>query len=222
MPPIRRSRVALFALLYDQDLNTPISVFATDDAGNQATAPLDCKAFPKIFRRSRIEVSTRSSSAWCRRSWRTRRTSLRSAGSERPGRIVSDDQRRPAPEERRDDRRLREARPRRRCSGRAHSSSSATRRSRRCSPITARTSTTSKEIDQQVHLGFDLAVTAAVAVVAANDGTRRARRVPRHLRQLRDHRPRPRRAVALRATSRRWTSRPGDTVTRARPSAAAA
>jgi murein DD-endopeptidase MepM/ murein hydrolase activator NlpD len=27
-----------------------------------------------------------------------------------------------------------------------------------------------KEIDQQVHLGFDLAVTSAVAVVAANDG----------------------------------------------------
>ena len=32
-------RVAVFALLYDQDLNTPISVFATDAAGNTASVP---------------------------------------------------------------------------------------------------------------------------------------------------------------------------------------
>jgi murein DD-endopeptidase MepM/ murein hydrolase activator NlpD len=50
-------RVAVFALLYDQDLNTPISVFATDAAGNTASVPLDFRAFPKVFRRSRIEVS---------------------------------------------------------------------------------------------------------------------------------------------------------------------
>ena len=50
-------RVAVFALLYDQDLNTPISVFATDAAGNTASAPLDFRAFPKVFRRSRIEVA---------------------------------------------------------------------------------------------------------------------------------------------------------------------
>ena len=49
-------RVAMFALLYDQDLTTPIGVFATDAAGNLATAPLDYKAFPKVFKRSRIEV----------------------------------------------------------------------------------------------------------------------------------------------------------------------
>jgi hypothetical protein len=48
---------AFFALLYDQDLNTPMSIFARDDAGNQATAPLDAKVFAKTFRRSRIEVS---------------------------------------------------------------------------------------------------------------------------------------------------------------------
>jgi murein DD-endopeptidase MepM/ murein hydrolase activator NlpD len=49
-------RVAVFALLYDQDLNTPISVFATDAAGNTSSAPLDFRAFPKVFRRSRIDV----------------------------------------------------------------------------------------------------------------------------------------------------------------------
>jgi murein DD-endopeptidase MepM/ murein hydrolase activator NlpD len=49
-------RVAVFALLYDQDLNTPISVFATDAAGNTSSTPLDFRAFPKAFRRSRIDV----------------------------------------------------------------------------------------------------------------------------------------------------------------------
>ncbi len=49
-------RVAVFALLFDQDLNTPIAVFATDAAGNTASTPLDFKAFPKSFRRSRIDV----------------------------------------------------------------------------------------------------------------------------------------------------------------------
>ena len=49
-------RVAMFALLYDQDLTTPIGVFASDAAGNLSTAPLDYKAFPKVFKRSRIDV----------------------------------------------------------------------------------------------------------------------------------------------------------------------
>jgi murein DD-endopeptidase MepM/ murein hydrolase activator NlpD len=50
-------RLAFFALLYDQDLNTPMSVFARDEAGNMATAGIDTKVFSKPFRRSRIEVS---------------------------------------------------------------------------------------------------------------------------------------------------------------------
>jgi len=49
--------LAFFALLYDQDLNTPIQVFAIDEAGNQSTAAIDVKVFPKSFRRSRIEVN---------------------------------------------------------------------------------------------------------------------------------------------------------------------
>jgi murein DD-endopeptidase MepM/ murein hydrolase activator NlpD len=48
---------AFFALLYDQDLNTPISLFATDEAGNQATAAFETQVFPKSFRRSRIEIT---------------------------------------------------------------------------------------------------------------------------------------------------------------------
>jgi murein DD-endopeptidase MepM/ murein hydrolase activator NlpD len=53
------TRVAFFALLSDQPLNTNIQVFARDEAGNQATAPLDYRVFPKPFRQSRIEIDDR-------------------------------------------------------------------------------------------------------------------------------------------------------------------
>jgi len=49
-------RVAVYALLHDQDLGTPMKVFATDEAGNTASADIDSRVFPKVFRRSRIEV----------------------------------------------------------------------------------------------------------------------------------------------------------------------
>jgi murein DD-endopeptidase MepM/ murein hydrolase activator NlpD len=52
-------RVAFFALLYDQPLNTNIQVFARDVAGNQATSPLDYRVFPKPFRKSRIPIDDR-------------------------------------------------------------------------------------------------------------------------------------------------------------------
>lgn len=53
------TKVAFFALFHDQDLNTPSSVFARDPAGNEATAPLDHKPFAKPFARSRIEIDDR-------------------------------------------------------------------------------------------------------------------------------------------------------------------
>jgi murein DD-endopeptidase MepM/ murein hydrolase activator NlpD len=49
-------KVAFFALLYDQDLGTPIDVVARDEAGNQARVRLDHRPFPKPFRRSRIDL----------------------------------------------------------------------------------------------------------------------------------------------------------------------
>jgi murein DD-endopeptidase MepM/ murein hydrolase activator NlpD len=49
-------RVAFFALLHDQDLNTPIRLFARDEAGNTARADFDFRVFPKPFKRSRIEL----------------------------------------------------------------------------------------------------------------------------------------------------------------------
>jgi hypothetical protein len=53
------TKVAFFALLHDQDLNEPIVVYARDPAGNQAVAELDRRAFPKPFARSRIEIDDR-------------------------------------------------------------------------------------------------------------------------------------------------------------------
>ena len=52
-------RVAFFALLHDQDRNTPIRVFARDEAGNTGRADLDFRVFPKPFKRSRIELDDR-------------------------------------------------------------------------------------------------------------------------------------------------------------------
>lgn len=52
-------RVAVFALLHDQDLNTPIALYARDLAGNAATAALDHRPFPKPFARSRIAIEDR-------------------------------------------------------------------------------------------------------------------------------------------------------------------
>ena len=52
-------RVAFFGLLQDQDLRTPIQLYARDGAGNEAVATLDHMPFPKTFRRSRIEINDR-------------------------------------------------------------------------------------------------------------------------------------------------------------------
>ncbi len=50
-------KVAFFALLYEQDLNTPITVYAKDAAGNQAVQSFADKVFPKPFAKSRIELT---------------------------------------------------------------------------------------------------------------------------------------------------------------------
>jgi murein DD-endopeptidase MepM/ murein hydrolase activator NlpD len=49
-------KVAFFALTWDQDLNTPISVFGRDEAGNVGTANFDFRVFPKPFRKSNIPI----------------------------------------------------------------------------------------------------------------------------------------------------------------------
>src|SRR6185295_1948820 len=49
-------RIAFFALRWDQDVKTPIRLFARDEAGNTARADFDYRSFPKPFKKSRIEL----------------------------------------------------------------------------------------------------------------------------------------------------------------------
>ena len=49
-------RIAFFALLYDQDTNTPMRVYARDPAGNTARADFDHRTFPKPFKKSQIPL----------------------------------------------------------------------------------------------------------------------------------------------------------------------
>src|SRR5690606_41491802 len=52
-------RVAFFALLWNQPVDTPIQVFARDAYGNESTAVFDYRVFPKEFRESRISLDDR-------------------------------------------------------------------------------------------------------------------------------------------------------------------
>lgn len=52
-------KVAFFALLWDQDPSTPISLYARDDAGNVAHATFDYHVTPKIYPKSTLAVSDR-------------------------------------------------------------------------------------------------------------------------------------------------------------------
>ena len=52
-------RVAFFALLFDQPLDAPMQLFARDVAGNEVVASLDHMVFSKPYQRSRIEIDDR-------------------------------------------------------------------------------------------------------------------------------------------------------------------
>ena len=52
-------RVAFFALLWDQDVRTPIKLFAQDEVGNESAADFDYRIFAKRFRQSRITLEDR-------------------------------------------------------------------------------------------------------------------------------------------------------------------
>lgn len=52
-------RVAFFALLWNQPVDTPTSLYARDDVGNESRASFDYRVFPKNFRKSRISLNDR-------------------------------------------------------------------------------------------------------------------------------------------------------------------
>ena len=161
-------RVAFFALLFDQDLNTDFNVFARDPAGNEALAALDHQVFPKPYSKSRIEIDDKFIG----------RVVPAIAGNSPQEKIPTDDL----------------------LSGflmingdlRRKNNQYLTELAKKSAPemlfkgpfqqlgnsqVEARFADTrtyvykGKEVDRQVHLGFDLAVTANVPVVAAEAGT---------------------------------------------------
>jgi murein DD-endopeptidase MepM/ murein hydrolase activator NlpD len=52
-------RVAFFALRWDQDASTPVMAYARDPGGSEATVPVDHKPFPKRFQQSKIPIDQR-------------------------------------------------------------------------------------------------------------------------------------------------------------------
>jgi murein DD-endopeptidase MepM/ murein hydrolase activator NlpD len=161
-------RVAFFALRHDQDLSTPISVFARDEAGNESKASFVDSVFPKPFRRSRIEIDdlflqrvvpeilerspeiTGASSADPLAAFLKINGELRQKNADAITKTVA----RTAPERLWND-------PFVQLGNSQVEASFADHRTYLHQ---------GKEIDRQVHLGFDLAVTAAVPIAAANAG----------------------------------------------------
>ncbi len=162
-------RVAFFALLHDQDSDVPIAIFARDPAGNEAVTPLDHRAFPKPFVRSRIQISDGFLQQVVPAIAATTPDMQLSTA---PGDLVQSFLRINGDLRRRNGQMLLQL---------------ASRTARRMlwteafqplgnAKVEAKFADRrtyvhdGKEIDQQVHLGFDLAVTAHVPVRAANHG----------------------------------------------------
>jgi hypothetical protein len=161
-------RVAFFALLFDQDLNTDFNVFARDPAGNEALAALDHQVFPKPYSKSRIEIDDRFIG----------RVVPAIASNSPQEKIPTDDLLSGFLKINGDLRRknnqyltdlAKKAAPQMLFKGPFQQLGN--------SQVEARFADTrtyvykGNEVDRQVHLGFDLAVTANVPVVAAEAGT---------------------------------------------------
>ncbi|HEY5619051.1 MAG TPA: M23 family metallopeptidase [Vicinamibacterales bacterium] len=163
------TRVAFFALLHDQDLKAPVSIYARDAAGNESSTPLDHMPFAKPFARSRIEIDD----VFLQRvvpsiAAETPEMQLSTAPEDlvasflringelrmRNNQTIADVARKTAPEMLWKDA--------------FQPLGNAAVESRFADNRTYFYK--SKEIDRQVHLGFDLAVTQRIPVVAANNG----------------------------------------------------
>jgi murein DD-endopeptidase MepM/ murein hydrolase activator NlpD len=151
-------------------LNTPISVFATDAAGNTASVPLDSRAFPKVFRRSRIEVPD----AFLQRVVPSILENTPDFAKEvaDPNDLVAAFLKINGNLRRKNAETIasyaKQTAPQRLWDGIFQQLGNSQVEAAFADHRTYFHN--GKEIDQQVHLGFDLAVTSAVSVVAANNG----------------------------------------------------
>ena len=164
-------RVAVFALLYDQDLTTPIGVFAKDAAGNLATQSLDYTPFAEGVQaqqhrdQRRVPAARRAGDPAGLARLRVADRATRTISS-RPFLKINGDLRKKNAEEIASF--AKESAPQMLWRGPfqqlGNSQVEAAFADHRTYMYKG------KEIDQQVHLGFDLAVTSSVPVVAANNG----------------------------------------------------
>lgn len=163
-------RVAFFALLHDQNLNTPIVAFARDETGNEGKVSFVEKVFEKPFRRSKIavddgflqrvvpdilshspELGGQTTATNLVSTFLTINRELRRQNNDRILELTS------------------KTAPARLWSGPFVALGNA---KVEASFADYRTYLhAGQEIDRQVHLGFDLAVTAQIPVTAANAGT---------------------------------------------------
>ena len=164
-------RVALFALLHDQEIDAPMRLFAKDEAGNEAEIEFDHRVFPQRFRRSRIAISDRfletvvpdivarsdefrtlplPPGAGLLEQYLAINGGLRRLNAEQIMALAADTA----------DRRL-WTEPFRQLGNSQVESGFADHRTYVYD---------GREVDQQVHLGFDLAATANVPILAANAG----------------------------------------------------
>ena len=162
-------KVAFFALLHDQDLNTPISLYARDEAGNEASAPFDYRTFPKPFARNRIEIDDRFLSHVVPA---IAATTPDLALSTAPGDLVASFLRINGELRRRNGQTIEEqakkTAPQMLWKEPFQPLGNASVEARFADNRTYVNQ--GKEIDRQVHLGFDLAVTQRIPVLAANTG----------------------------------------------------
>ena len=164
--------MAFFALLHDQELDAPLELYARDPAGNEARAAFEHRTFPKSFRRTRLEVSDafieRVIPAIVDRST----TAQALTGDVAADDLVMQYLRINGDLRRDNDETIASLRdqtapqllwqgPFRQLSNSQVESGFADHRTYLYH---------GEEIDQQVHLGFDLAVTANVPILAANHG----------------------------------------------------
>jgi murein DD-endopeptidase MepM/ murein hydrolase activator NlpD len=167
------TKVAFFALLHDQPLTTPIVAFARDEAGNQAKATFVDNVFPKPFKKSRIEIDDKFINRVV--------PEIIEHSPELKMTAPAQDSPEMLPAFLRINGELRRANARQIAALAAKTSPE-----RQWSETFVQLGNSQveasfadhrtyiykgKEVDQQTHLGFDLAVTAHVPVVAANSGT---------------------------------------------------
>ena len=213
-------RIAFFALRYDQDLNTPIRLFARDEAGNTARARLRLHDVPEAVQEAAASSSTTSSSTASSRRSSQGTTEVKPEGDNLAKFLVINGE-------------LRRKNAEKIASFAKQTAPEILWRGVVFHPFTNNAVESAfadqrtyvykgKEVDQQMHLGFDLASFTGMQDRRGESRQGRVRRRARHLRQLRDPRSRHGRAVALRppVVDRREGRRHGREGTGARHAAA--